>query len=140
MFTHILVPLDLSARNLRAVETARDIARPQGARVTLLHVIQRLDGIPMRELQDFYTRLQKRAALRLRLAAQRLAREDIDVSQAIFVGSPVRDIVRLVTDKRVDLIVMSSHAVKPSARPGGGFGTTSYRVALLCPCPILLVK
>ena len=140
MFTHILVPLDLSARNLRAVETARDIARPQGARVTLLHVIQRLDGIPMRELQDFYTRLQKRAALRLRLAAQRLAREDIDVSQAIFVGSPVRDIVRLVTDKRVDLIVMSSHAVKPSARPGDGFGTTSYRVALLCPCPILLVK
>jgi nucleotide-binding universal stress UspA family protein len=140
MFTHILVPLDLTARNLRAVDTARDIARAQGARVTLLHVIQRLDGIPVRELQDFYARLQERAQLRLRLAARRLTREDIDVSETVFVGSPVRDIVRHVNDKRVDLIVMSSHAVKPSVRPVDGFGTTSYRVALLCPCPILLVK
>lgn len=140
MFTHILVPLDLSVRNLRAIEIARDIARPQGARVTLLHVIQRLEGIPVRELQDFYTRLQARAQLRLRLAGRKAAREGIEVSQVIFVGNPVRDIVRHATEKRVDLIVMSSHAVKPSGRPRDGFGTTSYRVALLCPCPILLVK
>ena len=140
MFTHILVPLDLTARNLRAVEVARQIAGPRGARVTLLHVIQRLEGIPVRELRDFYARLQKRAQTRLRFAAQRLARDRIEASQMVFIGSPVRDIVRHAAANRVDLIVMSSHAVRQPASSRDGFGTTSYRVALLCPCPILLVK
>lgn len=40
--------------------------------------------------------------------------------------------------KRVDLLVMGSHKVKP--RPGQGWGTTSYEVGILCQCPILLVK
>ena len=140
MFRHILVPVDLSARNTRALEAARALARAHGARVTVLHIIQRLEGIPMRELRDFYGRLQQRAQLRLRSAVRRLARDRIETSQAVFVGSPVRDIVRHAAANRVDLIVMSSHAVKPAARPRDGFGTTSYRVALLCLCPVLLVK
>jgi nucleotide-binding universal stress UspA family protein len=35
-------------------------------------------------------------------------------------------------------VVLGSHRLGP--RPGQGFGTTSYKVALVCPCPVLLVK
>jgi hypothetical protein len=34
---------------------------------------------------------------------------------------------------------MGSHKVNPKRR-GMGWGTTSYKVGILCRCPILLVK
>ena len=55
MFKHILVPLDLG-RNERSLRTARTLARQNGARVTLLHVIQRIEDIPAAELRRFYCR------------------------------------------------------------------------------------
>jgi nucleotide-binding universal stress UspA family protein len=40
--------------------------------------------------------------------------------------------------RRVDLVVLGSHRLSP--RPGYGLGTTSYKVALACACPVLLLK
>ena len=39
----------------------------------------------------------------------------------------------------VDLIILGSQKIDP-ARPGQGWGTTSYKVGILCRCPVLLVK
>jgi hypothetical protein len=39
----------------------------------------------------------------------------------------------------VDLIVLTSHPLEPD-RPGGGWGTISYQVAVFADCPVLLVK
>jgi len=40
---------------------------------------------------------------------------------------------------RVDLIVLTSHKID-LAHPAEGWGTTSYKVGILCQCPVLLVK
>src|SRR5262249_61133345 len=45
VFKRILVPLDLSARNRRTIDTARELARLHGARVTLLHVVQQIPDL-----------------------------------------------------------------------------------------------
>ena len=139
MFRHVLVPLDLGGRHTSALRTARALTRPGRGRVTLLHVIQRIDHVPEPELRAFYRRLEEAAQRRLAAAARAFAAARIAVRAEVAVGSPAEEIIRFAQAGRVDLIVMRSHRVEPGRRTRG-FGTTSYRVGLVCRCPVLLVK
>ena len=67
MFKHILLPTDLSERAERAVDVAIDLAKQAGGTVTLLHVIQTIQGVEFDEMQSFYAELESR--VRKRLAA-----------------------------------------------------------------------
>jgi hypothetical protein len=42
-------------------------------------------------------------------------------------------------EKDVDFIVLASHRIALS-RPGYGWSTLSYKIGVLAPCPVLLVK
>jgi nucleotide-binding universal stress UspA family protein len=138
-FRHILVPLDLSARNRRALSTALQLARANRARVTLLHVIQRIADLPLAEVRSFYDDLRKVAHGKMTRAGRPFAARRIDVRSVVFVGTPAEQIVKYAAGNRVDLIVLASHKVNLS-RSGRGWGTTSYKVGILCRCPVLLVK
>jgi universal stress protein A len=138
-FTHVMVPLDLSDRNTRLLGIALALAEAGGARVTLVHVVQRIKHVPVAELRPFYDRLRRVSARKLERAARSFRRRGLSVRTVVRLGDPPLEIVRLVLRLPVDLVVMGSHRVSP-ARPRPGFGTTSYKVALACPCPILLVK
>jgi universal stress protein A len=63
----------------------------------------------------------------------------VAVRAEVSVGEPVQEILRLAGARKADLLVMGSHTVRPGRRTRG-WGTISYRVGLLCQCPILLVK
>ena len=139
LFKRILVPVDLSGRNQRAVETAGELAQQHRARVTLLHVIQQIPDVATSELRGFYRRLERASVQKLERLADRLAARDLPVDVAVCIGEPAREIVRTAAKKKVDLIVMGSHKVAPGS-PRTGWGTTSYKVGIFCRCPILLVK
>jgi universal stress protein A len=138
-FKHVVVPIDLSERNARLLGTALALAEASGARVTLLHVVQRIAHVPVAELRAFYGRLERISARKLERAARRFLKRGVRVRAVVRLGDPPLEIVRLALRQRADLVVMGSHRVSP-ARPRPGFGTTSYKVALACQCPILLVK
>ena len=53
--------------------------------------------------------------------------------------NPAEEILRFAVDEEVDLIVLASHRLDPS-KPGDGWSTLSYRIGILAPCPVLLVK
>src|SRR3972149_1986208 len=72
MFKHILVPIDLSDGTARTLATALGLARQSGARVTLLHVVQRVPHIPLGELAGFYRRLEATSRRRLERAGKRV--------------------------------------------------------------------
>jgi nucleotide-binding universal stress UspA family protein len=137
MFKHLLVPIDLSDRNARLLTVALALARIGGARVTLLHVVQRIADTPPRELQAFYRKLEQKSRRKLDVAARRFVAGGVPVRTAVVIGEPAREIVRASVASRVDLVVMGSHKVRPGSR---GWGTTSYKVGIACQCPILLVK
>jgi nucleotide-binding universal stress UspA family protein len=139
MFKRILAPVDLSSRNDRALRVAAEMAAPRSGRITLLHVIQRIDGLPASELRGFYAQLEKTARRRLAAMAKRIASKGADVQCEVVIGEPMVDIVKQAERLGADVIVMASHRVEP--RKGvQGLGTTSYKTAILCRCPILLVK
>lgn len=140
MFKHILVPIDLSTKNERALSIVRALAVQNRASVTLLHVVQRIEHIALNEMREFYDRLRRQAERRLARAARRFAADGIEADQIVTVGEPARDIVKYAQAKRVDLIVINSHKVIDLTRPGRDLGTTSYKVAILCRCPVMLVK
>ena len=139
MFKRILVPIDLSDRNTRTIDVALALARQDHALVTLCHVIQSVRDVPPGELRKFYGRLEARSTATLARVAKRFAACDVPVATAVCIGEPSREIVRLATGRRVDLIVMGSHKVR-AGRWATGWGTISYKVGIFCRCPVLLVK
>jgi nucleotide-binding universal stress UspA family protein len=138
MFDHIVVPLDLSQRNKHALATARALAERLGARVTLLHVVQKLARVPVGDMRAFYQRLTAMSERRLNRAAQEFAEAGIRVRIEVCIGNPASEIVRRTRGGRADLIVMASHRIDP--KHPTGWGTTSYKVGILSQCAILLVK
>jgi nucleotide-binding universal stress UspA family protein len=139
VFHRILVPLDLSDRHARSIKLALALARDGPASVTLVHVVQQVRGLLPGEMRAFYDRLVKTSRRGLARAAKLFAARGITVRSEVLVGEPAREIVRAAAAARADLIVMGSHRVNPQRR-GMGWGTTSYKVGILCRCPILLVK
>ena len=139
MFARILVPIDLSDRNARPLKMALALARQTRASVTLFHVVQQVPRLTPGEMRAFYDRLLGTSRQKLACAAKPFAAIGIVVGCEVCVGEPAREVVRAAARGRADLIVMGSHKLNPKRR-GGGWGTTSYKVGILCRCPILLVK
>ena len=138
MFGRLLVPVDLTPKNLRAVEAARDLALLSEGEVFLLHVIETLD-LPFHELEDFYDRLQAKAAAGLQPHSRRLEEAGVRSSGHILYGKRHEKVLEFAADQEVDLIILDSHRIEPG-KPGKGFATLSYRIAITAPCPVLLVK
>lgn len=139
MFKHILVPVDLSGKHGGALAATLQLAQQSRARVVLLHVIHRIEHVPFDEVRSFYERGEKAARKKMAMAARKLAARKIDVRALVLVGTPAREIVRYAATNGIDLIVLSSHKIDLSG-PSQGWGTTSYKVGVLCQCPVLLVK
>lgn len=138
-FQHILIPVDFTEKNRRALDIAFEIAAVNHARVTLLHVIESLDMPADAELNAFYRKLERRAQAELDLMAERFAAAGLPVDQKIRYGKGLHEIVTDSAERKIDLIVMSSHIVDPE-RPLKSWATLSYQVSVLCSCPVLLVK
>lgn len=139
MFRQILIPADLSDRTTEAVDMARDLSGAAGARLTLFHAIETITGASYDEFRSFYRELEGRASRHLADLAARCKGADLEVDCVVVFGKPAVEIVRFAAEKQVDLIVLASHRVDGSP-PGHGWGTLSYKVGVLAPCPVLLVK
>ena len=138
MFARILVPVDFSARSLRAARSAARVGRAGRTRVTLLHVIEKIEDADGRSFSAFYRRLERAARDRMRAFVEVFQRHGISVDAVTLYGKPVNEILRFAEENRSDLIVLSSH--KLPIRHGQGWGTVSYKVGILARCPVLLVK
>ena len=135
MFTNILVPLDFSEDS----RCAADLARQHNAAITLIHVIETIDDADFVEIKDFYGKLEKRAMDVMDNIMAPLVESGLTVKQKIVFGNRAAQILQFAHERKIDLIVLSSHRINP-AEPAKGWGTISHKVGLLSQCPVLLVK
>ena len=141
-FKHILIPVDLTPRNKPALEIAFEMAVENKARVSLLHVTEKIELAgeqPDTETAAFYERLRVRYMTELKAMSQRFSQVGLKVETKVLLGKPLHDIVDFSRTHNVDLIIMSSHPIEPHD-PLRSWGTLSYKVSVACSCPILLVK
>ena len=92
----ILVPTDFSESSNLALRTAIDLARQQHARVYLLHILssqQVADG--MKLIQEQLSQLPEA--------------KSVEIIPEIRKGKPHEEILKLQTEKNIDLIVIAPH-------------------------------
>ncbi|HEY7161278.1 MAG TPA: universal stress protein [Acidobacteriota bacterium] len=138
MFRRIMVPIDLSDKRNPALLIAKKIATQNKSQITLLHVIEKIEFLPSNETKNFYAQLEKRGAEKLQKIASTL-KSDYRIHTKIILGNRATSIVNYASKSGIDLIVMNSHRVDLK-EPTKGWGTISYKVAILSQCPVLLVK
>ncbi len=139
MFKKILVPVDLTERNWRAIEQACELTAPGTGQLLLVHVIETIEDSPLEEFEAFYRRLEDKAQARLADWVHKIGARGHHAERLVVYGRRSEQIVRVAEAEGADLIIVSSHRVEPD-RPGGGWGTISYQVAVFAACPVLLIK
>ena len=94
--------------------------------------------MPPGETKSFYDHLKNTGSQKLRRIADKINSEN-EVLTKIVLGNRARSIVEFAEKNGIDLIVMNSHRIDLK-EPNKGWGTISYKVAILSQCPVLLVK
>ena len=138
-FRHILVPTDLTERTDKALQLARRLSSLDRTRITMVHIIETIEGLSFEDLRPFYRRMERKARTAMKLLAKRAPEGAVNATHAVACGRRAEEIVRFASANDVDLIVLASHRVNPS-RVNRDWGTISYQVGILAQCPVLLVK
>jgi nucleotide-binding universal stress UspA family protein len=138
----ILLTTDFSDTSAKAFAAARALAERFGARIVVVHVEDdRVSPLLVEYmavgLESIRQRQVENARRQLDEFVSRHLGPEADVDREVSLGVPHAEIVRLATERKVDLIVM--------ATLGRGFishammGSTTERVLRRAPCPVLVV-
>jgi nucleotide-binding universal stress UspA family protein len=139
MFKKILLPVDLTERYEPALKAATELATQSGGEVVVLHVIEVIAGFSVDEEKDFYRRIEQSAREHLARLAQALKQKKVRARVEVRVGKRAAEVAQYARDIGSDLIVFTAPQFDPS-QGLAGWGSLSFKVALLAPCPVLLMK
>jgi nucleotide-binding universal stress UspA family protein len=148
MYKHILIATDGSGLATKALEHGLDLAKREGAQVTIVTVTEPWSALEMagkaREhvanpVAEFEAIAAAAADTTLRAAAERATAVGIHCD-CLHVKDqhPAEGIIKTVKDKGCDLIVMGSHGRRGASRIL--LGSQSYEVLTLCRVPALIVR
>ncbi|MBW1763909.1 MAG: universal stress protein [Deltaproteobacteria bacterium] len=139
MFEHILVPTDFSEKSKKALEIAIKMTRYEDIhKVTLLHVIETIEGTEQDEFGDFYKKLRTRAEKNMLKMTGPFKNEADLIDTKIVYGKREAEIVKFAHENQMDLIVLSSHRI--GEENAYNWATISYKVGILAQCPVMMVK
>ena len=145
LYRRILVPVDGSATSLRGLREALRIAKAEGARVWLLHVLDEFFALSDPEsarYSDLLIASLKRGGERILARAERLARSKGVKAHTLIpeiVGGPAAgEIVRQAKKLRADLIVIGTHGRRGLKRLA--LGRDAEQVVRNSPAPVLLLR
>ena len=147
MPTKILVPTDFSQYSHKALSQALDIAQEYKAKVYVLHVVHEkishsLDdyGLTPQSIKSMETKMVKGARKKLQKQIDKFpqSKEEVEVFSEVVRGIPSEEILKMQTEKGIDLIIISS-----LGRTGLGkyfIGGVARNVLKGSACPVLLTK
>jgi nucleotide-binding universal stress UspA family protein len=139
MFKNILLPVDLTDRHQPALNTAAELARQGGGEITLLHIVEIIPGLSLDEERVFYNRLEKMARAHLERLGEELTRQQVPWRLEVRFGHRAPEVAHYARDRGCDLVVLTSPR-PDEENPAAGWASLSYKIGLLSPCPVLLVK
>jgi nucleotide-binding universal stress UspA family protein len=127
----ILYCTDFSEHSEGALKNAISATAEYDAELTLLHVIEH---VPSSVSKDEFTARCMQQLDRLILPE---ARKTVAVKTVVKVGKPYEQIVHYALEMQMDMITLAARGAEALDR--AVFGSTSYRVIQLGPCPVLVV-
>jgi len=144
----ILVPTDFSKPALIATDVAADIARRSGAELTLLHVVEEIVGTSMNvsgqvvseanwDDKLFTMKMIEKGKKQLAKLAEDSRLQGVRVKQELRVGSPYHGMNAIITEKKVDLVVMGTSGKSDLEQML--IGSNTEKVVRRSHCPVLTV-
>lgn len=136
----ILVPVDFSDASKMAVRHAKERARPDGAQLDLLHVLEQVVYPSVYGVDPAHLATQEVLA-RVEKTLGDIAREDAGydrVQTSVKVGYAPLTILDYVEDNEIDLIVIATHGRTGFDRVL--LGSVAERVIRRSPVPVFVVK
>jgi nucleotide-binding universal stress UspA family protein len=140
-FQRILCPVDFSPTSEHALDVALSLARKSGGAVTALHVVRAIDGEQELQGPEYIAELRRRQCETAEgslheVTASRAAGASIE--HLVVLGMPHREIVKVASDRRADVIVMG-------VRGRGAFdltifGSTTNQVVRRATCPVMTIR
>jgi nucleotide-binding universal stress UspA family protein len=138
MYRRILVAIEHSPADQAILDHVRQLAMQVGAELHLVHVAdgwaaRNFDQLQLRESEEMKDDRDYLAQLAADLTARGLK-----VSTELAMGDPATELIRLVEERGVDLLAMSTHGhrfLNDLVR-----GTTVNRVRHLVKIPVLLLR
>ena len=142
----ILVPTDFSKPAMIAAEVAADIAKKANAELTLLHVVEEAVGNSLNvegqvtadgrwEERLFTMKLIEKAKKQLTKLVEDPRFEGIRVKQELRIGSPYHGMNTIITERKVDLVVMGTAG--HSELEQMIIGSNTEKIVRRSHCPVL---
>jgi nucleotide-binding universal stress UspA family protein len=123
---------DFSENSERALGWAVSATEEYNAELTLLHVLEDLPSAASME-EAIAT-----ATERLDKLIPQNTRKTLKIKTAVRVGKPYQQIIQLAVEAQIDMVAMGVRG--RGALDLAVFGSTTYRVLQLGPCPVLAVQ
>jgi universal stress protein A len=140
-YRHVMLAVDFSDEALQVGTRARDIARCNGSRLSLIHVVEQVNISAGYELMPILPELPDDAMLREAVDALNRLAAKLDVKDAqkwtVKAVSTREGIVQAAKEHDVDLIVVGSHGRHGLALL---LGSTANAVLHGAPCDVLAVR
>jgi nucleotide-binding universal stress UspA family protein len=127
----ILACIDFSEDSERALSYAISATEEYDAELTLLHVLHEIPG------RDKAEAAMAAATEQLEKLIPAESRKTLKIKTAVRIGRPYREIIQLALEAQTDMITIGVRG--RGALDLAVFGSTTYRVMQLGPCPVLTV-
>jgi nucleotide-binding universal stress UspA family protein len=128
----ILFCTDFSGNSEAALNYAISATEEYDAELTLLHVLEKVPS-PAKTENAIAT-----ATERLDSLISPEARKALKVKMAVRIGKPYEEIIQFAEKEQIDMVAMGVRG--RGALDLAVFGSTTYRVMQLGPCPVLTVR
>jgi nucleotide-binding universal stress UspA family protein len=145
MIQHILMATDFSPCAQDALKQALYLAQGLKAKMTLLNVFETFFPSPdfpstgdYPGVYQWLENVKKEEKRKLKVTAEIVEREGVDVAVLFKEGNPSAEIVRTAQEINADLIVLGTHGRKGLSHVL--MGSVAERVARHAPCPVLIVR
>lgn len=145
MIQHILTATDFSSCAQGALKQAVSLAQGLKAKITLLNIFETFfpsaDTPSAGDSPGVYRWLENvknEEKQKLRLTAEIVSREGVEVAVLYKEGNPSAEIIRTAQEINADVIVLGTHGRKGFSHTL--MGSVAERVARHAPCPVLIVR
>lgn len=130
----IAVPVDFSENCHEALRAGCDLAATYGAELHLVHVEEPWIAVAMASSEPYPTKRLDAALAEVSVPAA----PGIAVQRSVRIGETVKELLKFLAEKEIDLVVMGSHG-----RTGLShvlLGSIAEAIVRRAPCPVLIVR
>jgi len=145
-FRNVLVISRMIPYSREAIKSGISLARKYDAKLHVLHLVSNpvdlmavnAPGLFPEEQNKNYMSSQQEAREQLDNVIKQEIRDDFPINELISDRDPVEEIERVVSEEKIDLILMSAH--KEGRLEHALFGGENDAILRKMPCSIMLVK